>query len=205
MKEISDYTQKKAGRPRSQKAHQAILSATRSLMLETGISKLRIEKVAEKAGVGKTTIYRRWKTKEDLVSEAFGSIADKVQIPNTGNKMEDLLKIAKEMIESVSQSFGVSVQKVTPIILEIISNPELMRMYQEQYILPRRQIFTHILEDSIESGQIHSDVDIDLVIDQLIGTYFYFALMGEDISTLDNRFRKAAHQLVEGIGTKDFH
>lgn len=205
MKKISDYTQQNVGRPRSQEAHQAILSATRSLMLEDGVTKLRIEKVAEKAGVGKTTIYRRWKTKEALVSEAFGSVADKVQIPNTGNKIEDLLKVAKGMIESVSQSFGISVQKVTPIISEILSHPELMRMYREQYILPRRQIFIQILEKGIECGQIRSTVDIDLVIDQLIGTYFYFALMGENTTSLDERFRKAAQQLIEGIGTRDNH
>lgn len=205
MGEISDYTQRNIGRPRSQRAHQAILSATRSLMLEVGVTKLSIEKVAAKAGVGKTTIYRRWKTKEALVSEAVGSIADKVQIPDSGDKIDDLLKVANGMIESVSQTFGISIQKVAPIISEIISHPESMRMYREQYILPRRRAFAHIFKKGIECGQIRSNVDIELAIDQLIGTYFYFALMGEDITSLDERFRKAAQQLLEGIGFKDHH
>lgn len=193
------------GRPRSQKVHQAILSATRSLLLEVGVTKRGIEKSCSKSWCRETTIYRRWKTKGPLVSEAFGLIADKVQIPDTGDKVDDLLNVVKGMIESVSQSFGILMQKVAPIISGILSHPELMRRYRAQYILPCRKIFAHILEKGVDCGQIRSNVDIELVIDQLIGNYFYFALMGEDITLLDERFRKAALQLIEGIGSKDNH
>ncbi len=65
-------------------------------MLEVRLAKLSIEQVVKKADVGKTTVYRRWKTKEELVSEAFGSIADKVQIPILATKWKIFSKSQKE-------------------------------------------------------------------------------------------------------------
>src|SRR6266542_3078878 len=58
------------GRPRSERAHEAILEATLDLLLEEGFTRMSIEAVATRAGVGKATIYRRWPSKADLVVEA---------------------------------------------------------------------------------------------------------------------------------------
>src|SRR3972149_4685786 len=63
-----------AGRPRSEEAHQAILDATLALLAEVGFSALTVEGVAQRAGVGKATIYRRWTSKLPLVGEAFGEL-----------------------------------------------------------------------------------------------------------------------------------
>ncbi len=63
-----------AGRPRSEVAHQAILDATLELLAEVGFSALTVEGVAQRAGVGKATIYRRWPSKLPLVVEAFGEL-----------------------------------------------------------------------------------------------------------------------------------
>ena len=60
-----------AGRPRSDEAHKAILDATLELLAEVGFSALKVEGVASRAGVGKATIYRRWRSKLPLVVEAF--------------------------------------------------------------------------------------------------------------------------------------
>ena len=61
-----------AGRPRSEEAHRAILNATLELLVEVGYSALTVEGVAQRAGVGKATIYRRWNSKLLLVIEAYG-------------------------------------------------------------------------------------------------------------------------------------
>ena len=62
------------GRPRSAQAHRAILDATIELFVESGYEGLSIEGVAARAGVGKTTIYRRWSSKEDLIVDAIGEL-----------------------------------------------------------------------------------------------------------------------------------
>ena len=59
------------GRPRSEAAHQAILEAARELLIEEGFTRLRLEHVAARAGVGKSTIYRRWSSKEQLRADGL--------------------------------------------------------------------------------------------------------------------------------------
>lgn len=70
------------GRPRSEKADKAILDATVDLIGEgSTVSELSIEAIAARAGVGKTTIYRRWSNKEDLIAAALATL--KAPVPDT--------------------------------------------------------------------------------------------------------------------------
>jgi AcrR family transcriptional regulator len=66
----NDRPERRRGRPRSARAHRAILDAALSLLVEEGYDTMSIEAVAERAGVGKATIYRRWDSKEELVADA---------------------------------------------------------------------------------------------------------------------------------------
>jgi AcrR family transcriptional regulator len=84
-----------AGRPRSEEAHQAILSATLELLAETGYSGLTVEGVATRAGVGKATIYRRWPSKLPLVIEAFRRLPAMEEV-DTGDLVSDLQKMLRE-------------------------------------------------------------------------------------------------------------
>lgn len=63
--------EKKLGRPRSEKTKQAILSAAYDLLLENGFGAVTIEKIAERAGVSKATIYKWWSNKAAVVMDAF--------------------------------------------------------------------------------------------------------------------------------------
>ena len=90
-----------AGRPRSEEAHQAILDATLELLAETGYSALTVEGVAQRAGVGKATIYRRWASKLPLVVEAFRQLPGLEEV-DTGNLVDDL----QQMLRSYLQLFG---------------------------------------------------------------------------------------------------
>ena len=92
MSETNATSAPSTGRPRSDEAHQAILDATLSLLVEVGFSALTIEGVATRAGVGKATIYRRWASKLPLVVEAFGQLPGFEEV-DTGNLAEDLKKI----------------------------------------------------------------------------------------------------------------
>src|SRR6476620_10356561 len=82
----------RVGRPRSQEADRAILTATVELLAERGLAAMSIEEVAARAGVGKTTIYRRWPSKGLLALDAFvGSFREEQPLPDTGTLRGDLL------------------------------------------------------------------------------------------------------------------
>src|SRR5450631_4165660 len=87
---------RKAGRPRSDQSHQAILEATLALFADVGLQGLSIEAIAERAGVGKTTIYRRWSSKEDIIKDALDLLRAGAMLPDTGTIRNDLLFIAQE-------------------------------------------------------------------------------------------------------------
>src|SRR6476469_1608721 len=83
------------GRPRSDAAHDAILTAAIALVREVGYDAVTMDGIAARAGVGKATVYRRWASKEALVVEALGGILRAIPVPDTGTTRGDLLALLR--------------------------------------------------------------------------------------------------------------
>jgi AcrR family transcriptional regulator len=154
-----------AGRPRSEEAHQAILDATLELLQEVGFSALTVEGVAQRAGVGKATIYRRWPSKLPLVVEAFGGLPAFEDV-DTGSLERDL----KTMLRSYLQLFHTTaLAAVLPSLSgERAQNPELGELF-DPVMKGRRQPLTRVLQRAAERGEIPRDVDLDLAADLVVG------------------------------------
>jgi AcrR family transcriptional regulator len=80
----------RTGRPRSATADAAILAATRDALVELGWSKLTLGDVATRAGVAKTTLYRRWPGKNELVVDAVAALFDELELPDRGSLAADI-------------------------------------------------------------------------------------------------------------------
>ncbi|MEU1282388.1 TetR/AcrR family transcriptional regulator [Streptomyces sp. NPDC005805] len=80
----------RTGRPRSAEADAAILEATRASLVELGWSKLTMADVATRAGVAKTTLYRRWANKNELVVDAVAVLFDELELPDRGSLAADV-------------------------------------------------------------------------------------------------------------------
>ncbi len=80
----------RAGRPRSAAADTAILAATRAALVDLGWSKLTLQDVATRAGVAKTTLYRRWAGKNELVVDAVAELFDELRLPDRGSLAADI-------------------------------------------------------------------------------------------------------------------
>ncbi|WP_405731124.1 TetR/AcrR family transcriptional regulator [Streptomyces sp. NBC_00028] len=78
------------GRPRSAAADAAILAATREALVELGWSKLTLGDVATRAAVAKTTLYRRWPGKNELVVDAVAELFDELRLPDRGTLAADI-------------------------------------------------------------------------------------------------------------------
>ncbi|CBG69928.1 MULTISPECIES: TetR/AcrR family transcriptional regulator [Streptomyces] len=78
------------GRPRSAAADAAILAATREALVDLGWSKLTLGDVATRAGVAKTTLYRRWAGKNELVVDAVAELFDELRLPDRGSLAADI-------------------------------------------------------------------------------------------------------------------
>ncbi len=80
----------RTGRPRSAAADAAILEATRAALVELGWSKMTLGDVATRAGVAKTTLYRRWAGKNELVVDAVAVLFDELELPDRGSLAADI-------------------------------------------------------------------------------------------------------------------
>src|SRR5260370_2635522 len=140
-----EQTIRKAGRPRSAQSHQAILKATLALFAEEGLAGLSIEAIAERAGVGKTTIYRRWSSKEDVIKDALTLFRGDHPLPDTGNIRDDLLYIAKEARE-VFNRHPLMAKLTTKVIAEIKTRPEIYGAFYEKLVAPLVQQFHQMIK-----------------------------------------------------------
>ncbi|MDQ0789277.1 AcrR family transcriptional regulator [Streptomyces sp. B3I8] len=85
-----------AGRPRSAAADAAILQATRAALVELGWSRLTLGDVATRAGVAKTTLYRRWAGKNELVVDAVAVLFDELELPDRGSLAADVEGVVRQ-------------------------------------------------------------------------------------------------------------
>ena len=153
------------GRPRSEEAHQAILDATLELLVEVGFSALTVEGIAQRAGVGKATIYRRWASKLPLVVEAFSLLPGFEEV-DTGSLRRDLKETLKSYLEAFNAT---SLATVFPSLAgERKHNPELSNLL-EPVAMSRRAPFVRIFERARKRGDLSEAVDIDLAADLVVG------------------------------------
>src|ERR1700691_3341683 len=98
----------RSGRPRSERVHQAILTAARELLMEEGFAAMRLEHVAARAGVGKATIYRRWSSKKALAQDLLSQLsAPHNAVAHTDNTHDELLAVVTTPMRAVTETdFG---------------------------------------------------------------------------------------------------
>jgi AcrR family transcriptional regulator len=153
------------GRPRSEEAHKAILDATLELLIEVGFSALTVEGVAQRAGVGKATIYRRWPSKLPLVVEAFGHLPGFEEV-DTGHLEVDLKETLKAYLEVFHTT---SLGAIFPSLVgERAHNPELSKML-EPVTANRREPFVRIFERARDRGELAENIDVNLAADLVVG------------------------------------
>ena len=176
MTENKTTTQPRAiGRPRDERADRAILMATLELMAETGAHELRMDGVAARAGVGKATIYRRYRSKDELITAAVAGLVSEISIPDTGRTRDDLLALMRGAVDVYRGSLEAAVM---PSLVEAMSRDAgLARLVREKFLAQRRAALREVLERGIERRDLRRDLDIDLALDVLGGPLFYRLLI----------------------------
>lgn len=160
------------GRPRSKSVEEAIVRAASELMEELKFRDITAEAIAKRAGVGKATLYKWWPNKTHILVDAvLRQTVQTIPLPDTGSALEDFTILLRGFIAFHKEtSFGAT---VTQIFAEALLDPDLMHIYAERYVLPRRAHLKHIWKRGVERGDIRPDVDPDLVLDMLYGVAIY--------------------------------
>ncbi len=168
-----EHTADKGGRRRNDEARIAILQASLSLVKEFGYRSLTIEKIASRAGTGKTTIYRWWPSKAAVVMEAFLSyISPEIKFPSV-SQMSACESIRRQM-QAIARAFGgPHGDLLRALMAEAQFDRELAQAFVTDWILPRRELATAVLRAGIASGELPGDIDVNVAVDALYGGLYY--------------------------------
>lgn len=171
------------GRPRSEQARLAILRSTLKILGEKGFTDFTIEDVAERASVGKATVYRWWPDKGALIADAFASSATrKLHFPDTGRIETDMSRQMRQLIKVFRGSQG---RIVSAILAAGQSDKDLIAAFRERFLWPRRREAYETLRRSIQRGELRKDIDPDLLLDSLYGPIYMRFLLQHDRLTPD--------------------
>jgi AcrR family transcriptional regulator len=160
--------ERRPGRPRSERADQAIIDATLDLFAEHGVAGISVEAVAAKAGVGKATIYRRWPGKEDLLIDALAALKSPIEQPRGENVREDLIAVTEVYVADSADPRRM--QQYVLWLCEAEKYPNLRRRYKETVLEPRREVLRDVLRRGVATGELRSDIDIEIATLALTGT-----------------------------------
>lgn len=166
------------GRPRSEKARLAILQATLKLLSEGGFANFTIEEVADRAEVGKATVYRWWPDKGALIADAFASsITHRLGFPDTGSVFTDLSRQMHQLVKVFRSRRG---RIVSAILAAGQSDKQLMAAFRDRFLWPRRHEAYATLQRGIRRGELRRDIDRDLLLDSLYGPLYMRFLIQHD-------------------------
>jgi AcrR family transcriptional regulator len=183
---------RRPGRPRSEKLRKAIIRSTLMMLQSVGFNDLSVEAVAERAGVGKATIYRWWSNKAELVIDAFVSaVEDELRFPSAPTVLESIHRQMKRWVVIFQSPLGLIVASV---IGAGQSEPEILHAFQEHWVEPRRVEARKLLRQAAKNGEIRADLDPDTVLDLLYGP-LYLRLMVKH-GPLDEKYVDTVFRVV---------
>jgi AcrR family transcriptional regulator len=177
---------------RGEEFTRMVLDATLTQLAELGFERLSIPQVAEISGVNKTSIYRRWPTKADLVREALAiplSHAD--EAPNTGALRTDLIALASGVAAFMQSRVGTALIR---IMLAEGGNPEVRTLANAAYSDARKHGPWIVVQRAVERGELKGDVDPSLMLFTLAGAIMHRVFVEQ--RDAPEKFLKQAVDLV---------
>lgn len=182
----------RGGRPRSERAHQAILTAARELLIAEGFAAMRLEHVAARAGVGKATIYRRWASKEELAQELLSQLAaPHIGVVDSDDTRAEMLAAVTNPMRAVTETdFG---PVIRALLSQIASDPSLGDPFRATVVQARRDEIARVIERGIARGDLRPDTDIDVATELLVGPVYFRLMFG---GVLDADF---AERVVDSV------
>jgi AcrR family transcriptional regulator len=176
---------RRTGRPRPPATEQSILRATVELLTEGGTRAATIDAIATRSGCAKTTIYRRWASRDALILQAF-----RVAVMATDEEIREAERFAAtpgSTLRSSARNILRIVQKplfqaaFPTIAQELLGGTSLGNRFRAEVFRPIRATLRAKLAESIQTGELRPGTNPDLVFDLVNGAILYRALVGEPI------------------------
>lgn len=183
--------------PRITQTRRLVHAATLELIAESGVQSATVERIAERSGVARSTIYRRWPTPAQLYYDAFAQLARRAPQPAEGDTGPELLRYLEDYADRLNDPAYCSV--LVALLDAAWRDPELADL--------RRRVFDErssraaaILEAGVRSGQVRADVEVRDALDAIVAPFLYRRVVEQEtISRAD--VRRLHAQVLSRFGT----
>lgn len=189
----------RAGRPRDPSTDRNILEAAIHVLDKDGYRNLNIERVAEESGIAKTTIYRRYRDRQDLAAAAVGALLEEhgaFSAPDTGSCRTDLCAVLERMAEAGRSS------PVLPVLGAVLAEGQkdcaLMERLWNRAFGPHHEAVTAVLRRGVVRGEVRSGLDIPTAVDLLVGAGLARLIPGKPMD--DDWIESVAVTVWRGFG-----
>jgi AcrR family transcriptional regulator len=160
----------KAPDARVRRSRATVLGVTAELLFERGFAGASVDEITRRSGVAKTTIYRHWPTRSDLLRDACSSIGTPLEIPDTGSFEGDVTALLTSLTHLLRSEKWTS---VLPSVIDAAErDPDIAAMYsrlQEGYSAPLQSI----IQRAMQKGELPKTTDAALLVAALTGPLFY--------------------------------
>ena len=164
------------GRRPPAETENAILAATREILAQGGVDRLTVEGVAERAGVAKTTIYRRYRSKDELALAVLIDMVDHVAaVPDLGSAHAELVAFVDRAVDILGSTLMGRVMQ--GLVSDLATNPMLASAFQEKVVGRRLAEIQRVVERGIARGDLRPDTDHELVNELVFGPVYYRLLL----------------------------
>jgi AcrR family transcriptional regulator len=155
----------------------AITAAALRLLEERGFARMSIEAVAAEAGVGKPAIYRRFRTKADVVASAIAEQLPTLEMPELGDTRAEARAVLDHGLPADGNPY---LGLIGGLMAEYRRHPELIEAFRSSVLLPRRAIAAQVIERGQARGDVRTDRDAQMILDALIGPFYARIIAGLD-------------------------
>ncbi|MGA4839547.1 TetR/AcrR family transcriptional regulator [Streptomyces sp. G45] len=187
MQSRSTPSARPGGRPRSAEADTAILEATRQALVDLGWSKLTLGDVATRAGVAKTTLYRRWAGKSELVVDAVAELFDELELPDNGSLASDIEGVVLQFADLLGRPETKTA--LMAVVAEATTDEPLRERVRASIVDRQKRLVLQGRARAQERGELPVEPDpgaaartADLIFDVIAGAVVHRALVsGEPV------------------------
>jgi len=155
---------------RVRRSREKVLAITAELLFERGFGGVTVDEISRRSGVAKTTIYRHWPSRAELLRDACSTISTPQDVPDTGNLAIDATELMTNLAHLLRSAKWTS---VLPSVIDAAErDPDIAAMYatlQQGYSAP----FETVLRRAMQSGELPRETDVPVLIAALIGPLFY--------------------------------
>ena len=181
---------------RSERIGSAVVEATIGLLMERGVEHLSFEQIATAAGINRTTLYRRWGSKERLLTWALLEYQrENIPQPDTGSLEGDLVQLAQSLSKELAGPSG-------PMFLNVLTanrqNDPAVGEAIKSFWDERSALTNQLLDRALARGELDADVDRRLLLEMVFGTS-YFRLLQTGKAPTDKATKALVQQVLRGF------